>query len=107
MENECKKQPQKIFGCGSVQAAIWFFQKEKDGEIVEVPSVKINRSYKDKETGEWVNTPFLRMDDLLNAALVATEAYKDLRMRTFEPKNSQNDDNNNSPYEQTDDNPES
>jgi len=108
MENETKKPlPNKIFKCGDIRAAIWLHPKEMKGKMVDIPSVKISKSYKDKETGEWINTDFMHADDLPKAALVATEAYKDILMRVFESKKPQNDDNDNSPYEQIDDNPES
>ena len=107
MQNQRRKPPIKTFGCGAVQAALWVFQKEMDGELVDVKSVTINRSYKDKETGEWANTPFLRPDQLLDAAMVATEAARHLRIRTFEPKKLQNGDSKDSSYEQTNGFPES
>ena len=106
MENEAKKPlPDKIFKCGCIHAAIWLHPTEIDGKIVNVPSVKISKSYKDKGTGEWINTDFMRADDLPNAVIVATEAYKDLRMRTFEPGISQNGSNDYSQHEQMNDSP--
>jgi len=108
MENETKKLlPGKIIKCGDIRAAIWLHPKEIDGKMVAAPSIKISKSYKDKETGEWINTDFMRADDLPKAAIVATEAYKKLRMGIFELKKSQDNDNDDSPYDQTDDNHES
>ena len=86
MDNETRKPPVKVFRCGPVKAAVWLFQKQKDGEMVDIPSVTITKSYKDKETEEWKTTDFLYPDDLPKVVTVATEAYKHLRLQTLDPK---------------------
>lgn len=85
MENETRKRPIKVFRCGSVKAAVWSFPKNKDGEMVQIPSVTITKSYKDKETEEWKTTDFLNPDDLPKVVTVATEAYRHLRLESTDP----------------------
>ena len=84
MEKTSKKNPIKVFSCGPIKAAIWLNSFEKDGTLVEVHSVKIDKSYKDKESDEWKTTGSLSAEDLPKVALVAMEAYKFIRVRESE-----------------------
>ena len=107
MEKEIKKPPIKVFQCGSVQAAIWLFPTVKDGKVVEKHSVTITKTYWDKGIEDWEKTDFLYPDDLPKVAMVATEAYKHIRMQTFDPRMSQGGHNEKSQLEQTEDFPKS
>ena len=84
MENKTTNNPIKTFSCGAIKAAIWLNCLEKDGTLVEVHSIKIDKSYKDKESDEWKNTGSLSAEDLPKVAVVAMEAYKYIRMRSSE-----------------------
>lgn len=60
---------------GAVQLAAW----EKVGEDGRKGySVKLNRRYKDKATGEWKDSPFFFDNDLLVAAELLREAFAEL-----------------------------
>ena len=83
MVNEIKKKPIRTFRCGSIQLSIWADGKVIDNEVVEVHSIKIDRAY--KQDDRWEHTSTLNVEDLPKVALLAHEAYKCLRMRTFEP----------------------
>lgn len=87
MENKTRKPPSKVFKCGAIQAAVWLFPTVKDGKAVEIPSVRICKSRKNKETGKWEDTEFLYADDLPKVTVVVTEAYKYLRLKSFDPQN--------------------
>ena len=93
MENKTTNNPMKTFSCGAVKAAIWLNCLEKDGTLVEVPSIRINKSYKDKGDNEWKRTNNLATEDLLKVAVVAKEAYKFLRVRTSDPNSKQEPEN--------------
>ena len=82
MDNEIKK-PIKVLQCGAVKLAIWSDAKVIDNAVVEVHSIKIDRAY--KQDDRWEHTNTLNVEDLPKVALLAHEAYKSLRMRTFEP----------------------
>lgn len=84
MEKTAKKKPNKVFSCGPVKAAIWLNCLEKNGTLVEIHSIRINKSYKDKENDEWKTTGSLSAEDLPKVAVVAMEAYKYIRMRSSE-----------------------
>lgn len=84
MENEKRKAPVKVLRCGSVEIAIWLHKTERDGRMIDVPTAKISRSFKNKETGQWENTDFLQSEDLPKVALLATEAYKFLKLKSSE-----------------------
>jgi hypothetical protein len=85
MENKITNNPIKTFSCGAVKAAIWLNCLEKNGTLVEIHSIRINKSYKDKGDNEWKRTDNLAAEDLPKVAVVATEAYKFIRMRESEP----------------------
>jgi len=85
MDETIKKNPVKVFRCGPVRAAIWSDSRVMDNSLVELHSVKITRSYKDKDNGEWKHTPAFNAEDLPKVALVAMEAYKFIRLRSPEP----------------------
>lgn len=85
MEKKTEKSPAKVFSCGPVKAAIWSGSRIVNDTLVEMHSIRIDKSYKDKETGQWNSTHTFNAEDLPKVATVATEAYRFLRMRSFEP----------------------
>jgi hypothetical protein len=102
MEEQTNKNPIKVFRCGHVKAAIWSNSRIIDDTLTEVHSIKIDRSYKGKDSDEWKNTNTFNAEDLPKVALVAGEVYKFLRMNTFEPETQQNGNNDESGNEQND-----
>jgi hypothetical protein len=86
MENKINKKPVKVFNCGAVKAAIWADSRVVNNTVVELHSVRIQRSYKDQDTNEWKNTNTFNAEDLPKVAVVAQEAYKYIRLRSFEPE---------------------
>jgi hypothetical protein len=91
MQNEVSKKPVQVFACGAVKAAIWADSRVMDNEVVEVHSIKFDRSYKDKDD-QWKHTDTFNAEDLPKVAVVALEAYKYLRLRSH----GDEDQNNNS-----------
>lgn len=87
MEKTTKKKPIQVVACGAVKAAIWSDSRVLNGSLVEMHSIKIDRSYKDKDSDEWNSTSIFNAEDLPKVALVAIEAYKYLRLRSPEDKN--------------------
>ena len=88
MENTVEKNPIKVFRCGHVKAAIWSNSRIIDDTLTEVHSIKIDRSYKDKDSDEWKNTNTFNTEDLPKVTLVAMEAYKFIRLKTNGMDNS-------------------
>ncbi len=72
-------KPEKKFSCGSISASIWANSKVVTGEKVKIYSVTINKAFKEGE--EWKYTNSFNIEDLPKVALVATEAYKYVRLR--------------------------
>ena len=85
MENTAKK-PTKVFRCGHVKAAIWVSTVNRDGREIETHSVKITKSYRNKDTGEWNNTERFFVEDLLKVAMVVTEVCREFGVHTYEPE---------------------
>ena len=73
------QKPEKKFNCGSISASIWANSKVVNGETVKLYSVTINKAF--KEGDEWKHTNSFNIEDLPKVALVATEAYKYVRLR--------------------------
>ena len=76
------QKPEKKFNCGSISASIWANAKAVKGETVTLYSVTINKAYKEGE--EWKYTNSFDIEDLPKVALVATEAYKYVRLREYD-----------------------
>ena len=82
MAEKGTNNPVKVFQCGRVKAAIWADSKVIDNTVVEVHSIRIDRSFKDGE--EWKHTNAFSSEDLPKVALVANEAYKFIRLQSPE-----------------------
>jgi hypothetical protein len=102
MDETIKRSPDKSFSCGLVKAAIWADSRVINNTLVEVHSIIIDRSYKDKDDGEWKYTTTFAAEDLPKVAVVAMEAYRWLRLRTFEPETSEVNNSDNAQDEQID-----
>jgi hypothetical protein len=83
MPEESKNKPTKVFRCGPVRAAVWTNQRIIDDAVVEVHSIRIDKSY--KEGDEWRKTTAFTAEDLPKVAMLTTEAYRFLRLRSEEP----------------------
>ena len=81
-------KPEKKFSCGSISASIWANTKVVTGETVKFYSVTINKAY--KEDDEWKHTNSFNIEDLSKVALVATEAYKYIRLNSSYPQTDSN-----------------
>ena len=75
-------KPEKKFNCGSISASIWANTKAVNGEAVKFYSVTINKAYKEED--EWKYTDSFNIEDLPKVALVANEAYKYIRLKSFD-----------------------
>lgn len=84
MENTVTKKPIKVFSCGSVRAAIWLDSRIIDDAMVEIHSIKIDKSYKDSDSNEWKHTNIFNVEDMPKVAVLAMEVYKILRVKTSE-----------------------
>jgi len=80
MEDFTMNKPEKKFNCGSISASIWANTKVVTGETVKFYSVTINKAYKEGE--DWKHTNSFNIEDLPKVALVATEAYKYIRLKS-------------------------
>ena len=67
-----------------VRAAIWKREVEQNGRTVIRYSIKVEKQYRDKQTGEWKSTTNFFPEDLPKLRLVASEAYRFVTLRTSE-----------------------
>ena len=83
MQDESKNTPTKVFRCGAVQAAIWTDHRVIHDAVVKIHSIRITKNY--RQGDEWKSTTTFTTEDLPKVAVVATEAYKFLQLRSEEP----------------------
>ena len=65
-----RNNPTKRFCCGSITATIWITPQVNGDKVVDVPSIKIDRSY--LINGQRTYTASYFAEDLPKVALVAT-----------------------------------
>jgi len=85
-------KPVKVFFCGAVTATVWITPRVRGDKVVEVPSIKFDKSY--EVEGERKYTPTFFDEDLPKVALVAMEVYRFLKVRSVEPQGSEGEANN-------------
>ena len=76
------QKPERKFSCGAITASLWAHTKVVNSETITFHSVAINKAYKDAE--DWKYTNSFNIEDLPKVALVATEAYKYIRLREYD-----------------------
>lgn len=98
MESTKNNPPIKVFRTGSVKVAVWVRTVTRDNKEIQVHSVKISKSYKNKETGKWENTQHLFLSDLPRIAMLMMEAWRHYDVSSYEPE-TQLDNTSNEPVE--------
>lgn len=93
MENTVKKSPLNVFNCGPIKAAIWSDSRIVNGSLVDIPSIRIDKSYKDNGSDEWKYTNTFNVEDLPKVSVLAMEVYKFLRVKTSKNNNLSEQDN--------------
>ena len=98
MENAEKKPPVKVFRSGPIKAAVWLRTVTRDGRDTQIHSVKISKSYRNKENGKWENTQHLFLSDLPRVAMLMMEVWRRYDISTYEPE-TQSDEVGDEPVE--------
>jgi len=79
---EMGNRPIKKFRAGNIEAAIWFNEREVDGQIVGFKTVTLSRGWKDKKENLWRNEVVnLRKGDLPKALLVLSKANEEVLLK--------------------------
>ncbi len=71
--------PEKRFRCGSIEAAVFVNEIEKNGAKVKLKKVSIQKRYINAD-GEWKSTNSYDTNDLPKLKLVVGEAYRYLAL---------------------------
>ena len=69
--------PVMRFRSGAVSATVWENQRKDGGTY---PSVKLARSYRDKQTQDWKETSSFSVNDLPVVAILARKAFEALAL---------------------------
>lgn len=78
------QKPIKEFRAGNVKAAIWEDEREDQGRTTTRHSVKIQKRFLDKNTGDWHDTDYFFPNDLPRLCLVAAKAFEHIALRESE-----------------------
>ena len=78
-----KAKPTKTITCGQITAAIWPNSKVVNDRMVELPTVTIDKAY--KQGNDWKHTQSFSVEDLPKVAIVAEEVYRQLRLTERTP----------------------
>jgi hypothetical protein len=70
---------EKKFSAGGISATVWSNEKLINGQKVDMKSISLQRTYKDRE-GNWKHSSNMRVTDLPKAQLVIEKAYEYLAM---------------------------
>jgi len=82
--NQENRGPIKEFRAGNIKAAIWKDEREDQGRTVTRHSVKIQKRFFDKRTGEWQDTDYFFPNDLPRLCLVAERAFEHIALHESE-----------------------
>lgn len=78
-------RPIKEYRAGGIKTAIWFNEKEVDGNLVGFKTVTLSRSWRDRKANIWRNEALnLRKGDLAKAILVLNKAHEDILLSNEE-----------------------
>ena len=78
-----QNQPDKEFRAGTVTAAIWRNEVEKDGRTVVQHTVRVQKRYRDA-SGEWKTTEYFFPNDLPKLRLVVEKAFEHVSLKGSE-----------------------
>lgn len=66
----------KEFRAGRVHAKVWKNEREVDGRTVPILSVRIQTSYRDKDSGDWKNGSSFSASDLACVHMLSALAFE-------------------------------
>ena len=69
--------PVMRFRSGAVSATVWENQRKDGGSY---PSIRLSRSYRDKQTQDWKDTSSFSVNDLPVVAILARKAFEALAL---------------------------
>jgi len=82
MVEQRANKPAKEFRVSGSRTAIWHNRVERDGQIVTQHSIKVQKSYQDSKTGNWVNMEMnLFPSEIPGMILVLQKAYEECLLR--------------------------
>ena len=76
--------PVKEFRAGTIRAAIWENEREAEGRQIKRHSVRIDKRYLDRRTGEWRASDYFFADDLPRLRLVVEQAFEFITLHESE-----------------------
>ena len=80
-----KQSPIKEFRAASIKAVIWGEEREEEGRTVVRHTVRIQKRYLDKDSGEWRTTDCFFPNDLPRLCLVAEKAFEYIALSASSP----------------------
>lgn len=84
MAQQTSQKPEKEFRVGGIKAAIWRAETVQDERTVVQHTVRVQKRYRDQQTGEWNDTNYYYPQDLPKLELVVRRAYEYVALRESE-----------------------
>ncbi|RKY10690.1 MAG: hypothetical protein DRP56_00290 [Planctomycetota bacterium] len=88
--------PYKTLRAGKMSIALWQNEITQQGRTFTQHSARIQKRYRDKQTGEWKTTEYLYRQDLADLIVCAQKAFETVSLtetnngqQTFSPEESQ------------------
>jgi len=78
MTEQNNQQPAIKIRSGPVSCAVWENQIVKDGKTITLQNLTFQRSYRDRETGQWHNTDSFTPQSLGNLLITVFKAAMEL-----------------------------
>lgn len=72
MTNQGTNKPEHKIRYGSISATIWKNKRIVNNNVIELPSISIERSYQDKD-GNWKTTNSFQPNDLMKVILACQQ----------------------------------
>ena len=88
MSQQTPQKPEKEYRAGTIKAAIWRHEHDRDGETIVSYSITLQKRYYDRDTKTWHDSDSFFPEDLPKALLVLAKAYEYVMLRE---KDSAND----------------
>ena len=85
MEQKQAEKPYKTIRSGKISIALWQKEVTRDGRSFTQYSARIQKRYRNQETGEWETTEYLYRNELADLIACAQRAFEIVSLTETEP----------------------
>ena len=70
------QRPEREYRAGTIKAALWRHENERDGQTVVGYTIRLQKRYYDRDSKIWQDTEYMFPEDVPRAQLVLAKAYE-------------------------------